>query len=60
MGKFIALGIPTHFTKIKRWSVCGVSSPQFHTEDIENVNCLRCFKTHAFKKALEGHKWSKQ
>lgn len=57
---FIPIGIPTHFTPATLLvATCGVACPQFHTEDIEEVNCRRCFKSRAFKKAAKGHKWSK-
>jgi hypothetical protein len=48
---YILCGRATHY-RAGISNACGTSSQEF-TEDINKVNCLRCFKTKEFKKKLK-------
>ena len=49
-GGFGMCGIATHFRpNNKNQSACGIWSPRIAAYDGRDCNCLRCFKTKAWK-----------
>ena len=50
----IKIGKPTHYRPPKaKASSCGVIAPDYSTENPRYCDCIRCFKTTKFKKALK-------
>ncbi len=43
------IGKPHHLVIDSNTSVCGIGSPDYHTDKIEKCNCYRCMKTKIYR-----------